>query len=199
MTNDDLKNIIISEMGAKQTILTLKGIPHFENINIHRIYANLVSVLRSFTEDIQFNEPFNFMETITNQTAVHTTTVELLDDFDFIQEALDLIVIKHESHVELFVKGLVDRETSPFDYYRFDLFDKVNYRLSVVKTLKVKLLHGKAFSTEGAVLFNGVDLSNVMITDKPRYPKHEGIRGKSRYHFSPINVYVDKRGFDNEE
>lgn len=199
MTSDELIALLLSDEGLRYTDEQLKLYPNYQSFNVHRLYSGLVSILRSFNEDIKAQPEFSLIDAIDQKTPISMTTCVCKDDIDFIVSALDVMFVQGDSTAQLIIKGLTTGDTTPFETYSFaKMPDGINYFLTASSQYNFKILYGKVFSPWGCHVFSIPAEGNGMINSKARYPRFEGIRGECKQQCIPISVYVDKRGKEDE-
>lgn len=197
MLAHEVKNSLISEGSVYETTRRLRNHQHFSETTIHQRYAAILSIFNSIDVEVAYNQPFDLIQYIRDQTPVHLTTIEVLDDVDFIVEALDVILEKGGGYVSIYLKGLSNDASTPFEHYRFDVLKNGEYYLSEVMYFEMKILYGDPFSPSGVRIWNCVG-ENAMIHDRPRRPRFERLRGRCKTQLTPIKVYVDTKGRTDE-
>lgn len=198
LTSEEVIKLLISDEGMNYTTQCLRNAYHFQRINIPHLYTNLVSVLRSFTEDITIQPVFNIQEALANQSPVEVTSCECIDDVGFILASLDIMLQQGDGFVCVLLRGATERDYTPFERYTFTAMADGNYYLSALSQYDYKIKFGEPFSPAGTNVFWVYPEGNGMINDRNKAPRFTGIRGTSRQQTIPLTVYVDKRGRTDE-
>lgn len=195
----ELKNMLLSEDGLRETTSRLNLHPHFNHSLIVERHTAIAAVLNSFNCDVGVNENDTLLNAITKQNNVAITTLEVRDDVDFVVEAVDLIVFRNDDIISVYLKGLSGSNSTPFEGYNFNQTETGTYFLSEVVYFEVKLYKGEALATYGTRMWSCAEKGDVMINDRPRKPKFTDLRGECKEILGPIKVYIDSsKGYDDE-
>lgn len=194
----ELKNMLLSEEGLRETTRRLHLRPFFNNALVMERHAAIASVLSSFNCSYEMNDYEPLADIITTQKEIVYSNVTVKDDMDFIVESLDLIVFYCDDFIAVYLKGLNGSNSTPFESYIFHQLDNGTYYLSEIMYFEEKLYNKEALSTYGTRVWSCAEEGNVMINDKPRRPKFTGIQGESKQQRGPIKVYIDSASKEDE-
>ncbi len=197
-TPEEIIKRILSDEGMNYSQSILNTHPHRRNINLPGIYANLVSVLRSFNCGIKVNPFFSMEKVLAEDSPVEVSSCVASDNIGYIQSILTMTASESEQLFEIFLFGRDVRHATPFERYQFAKMPDGNYYLKLCQTLDYKLKNGVPFSPKGSWGFSIHLDGDSMINDKPFDPKFTGINGLSKQWCIPIKVYVDKEGNEDE-
>lgn len=194
----ELKNILLSEEGLRETTRRLQLHPHFKHSLIMERHAAFASVLSSFNCSYEMLDYEPLADVITSQKEVAYSNVTVKDDMDFVVEAIDLFVFHCDDFIAVYLKGLNGSNTTPFEGYTFHQLENGTYFLSEILYFEEKLYNKEALSTFGSRVWSCAEEGNVMINDKPRRPKFVGIQGESKQLRGPVKVYIDSASKEDE-